>query len=73
MGQALAEALHMARFRRGVGMRAVAKDTGLALSAIHRVEHGDDPRLSTVAKLAVWMRLTPYELMQIVLAEVEAN
>ena len=66
MGQPLAKLLHMKRFERKASMREVA---GMNASIIHRIEAGKDSRLSTVAKVIEWMRLTPYELAQLMIAE----
>lgn len=71
MGQPLAELLHMKRFKYHASMREVA---GINASVIHRIEAGKDSRLSTIAKVIEWMRLTPYELAQLMIAEAkEAN
>jgi transcriptional regulator with XRE-family HTH domain len=71
MGKPFGRALRMTRFDRGLDLRGVGDAVGVAPSTIHRAERGFDLRLSSFARLTLWMRLTPDELAEIVLAECE--
>ncbi len=46
--------IHLRYYRRakGLSLRALAEKAGVNWTAIHRIEKGKDPLLSTLAKLA---------------------
>lgn len=44
---------------RGQSYRDVARETGVLISTLHKVEHGGDPRLSTVQALLPWLGVAP--------------
>lgn len=50
-GQRVAET----RTARGQSYRDVARETGVLISTLHKVEHGGDPRLSTIKALLPWL------------------
>ena len=51
----LGDRLAAARKAHDLSYRDVADQTGIMISALHKIEHGGDPRLSTVRKVVAWL------------------
>lgn len=47
-----------ARRARGLTIRAAADEVGLAHSSLHRIEQGEDCRLSSALLVLAWLELT---------------
>lgn len=51
----------------------VAKEIGISHSALYRIELGGLPNLSTFAKVCVWLRIDPAEILGISFKKSEAD
>jgi transcriptional regulator with XRE-family HTH domain len=49
------------RGRRGV--RAVAKEIGISFATLSRMERGRAPRVDTLKKICVWLRIDPGQVL----------
>lgn len=58
-GHGLVEALRCLRQERGASQAALAGRLGVAPSHISRIEHGADPRLSTLVEMARALQAEP--------------
>ena len=47
------------RRNRGLSYRQLSDATGVLVSTLHKVEHGGDPRLSTIVPLLKWLNEKP--------------
>jgi DNA-binding XRE family transcriptional regulator len=50
------------RERLNLSLRDVARAVGLSVTALHQIEHGTDPQLTTARRLAVFFGCTEQEL-----------
>jgi DNA-binding XRE family transcriptional regulator len=55
--------LRLMRERAALSQRDLARAAGVAEATIRNVEHGDDPRPSTIRKLAAALGVRPSDLM----------